>query len=53
MFQVEKELNCSDDDCYNESIDTQDYDNGACEAFQLQSEHQELPDNQFQLKRAH
>ena len=45
-----KELDSSDDDCYNESVDTKDYDNMACEAIQLQSEHQELPDYPFQLK---
>ena len=39
---------CSEDDCYNELIDTQDYDNKAYEAFQLQSKHRELPDYQFQ-----
>ena len=37
-FQLDKETDSSDDDCYNESMDTQDYDNVGCEAFQLRSE---------------
>ena len=39
-----KEFDSSDDDYYNESVDTKDYNNRACETIQLQSEHQELSD---------
>ena len=51
-FQLDKETDSSDDDCYNESMDTQDYDNVGCEAFQLRSEDREFPDKQLQLDNA-
>ena len=32
-FQLDKETDSSDDDCYNESMDTQDYDNVGCQSL--------------------